>query len=444
MRYQLSRRAFLKIASLAAGFGSAYLAGCGGEPNGPARKIPGLQTQTPVNEPPRGLPQSIIPMGLGVNVGYSPGETNTIAAMLARAGCHFVRLDLLWNEVERVLGQYDFSVYEPMVGAFAARGIRPLFIVDYNNHLYDNTYSPPFTVVGPQTDQARQAFARFAAESAAHFKASGALWEIWNEPDSPRFWYPTPDADSYMALAKAAIDAMRQADPGATIVAPALVGLEPQYQDAWNFLERCFALGLPELVDAISVHPYRLGAPESAPSDYLRLRTLITQYAPPHKAHLPIICSEWGYSTTWVSEQEQAEYFVRLYLINLLNDLPLTTWYNWRNGPGPKNIEDNFGLVTFNGQPKGVYVAAQTLTQELTNFRLTGRVSLASDADYALLCTNGSARKQVMWTTGNPHTVTLPLDKASVTVTNMTGGTSTLQTVNGQLTLELSGSPQYL
>src|SRR5260370_41861954 len=79
MRYQFSRRAFLKIASLAAGFGSAYLAGCGGEPNGPARKNPGLQTRTPVNEPLRGLPQSIIPMGLGVNVGFSPTETNTIA-----------------------------------------------------------------------------------------------------------------------------------------------------------------------------------------------------------------------------------------------------------------------------------------------------------------------------------------------------------------------------
>lgn len=363
---------------------------------------------------------------------------------LADAGFRFARLDMLWSLVEQAHGQYDFSIYEPIVSALAARGIRPLFILDYNNPLYDNTHSLPLTEVGPQTDQTRQAFARFAAVAAAHFKTDGVIWEIWNEPDNPRFWYPKPDPDSYMALAKTAIEAIRQADPHATVVGPALVGLEPKYQDAWNFLQRCFVLGLPALLDAISVHPYRLEPPESATSDYLRLRTLISRYAPPEKATMPVICSEWGYSLTWVSEQQQAQYFARLYLINLLNNLPLTIWYNWHDGPDPKQIEDNFGLVTYTDQPKMAYFAAQTLTRELANFSFSERISLPSNADYALLFTNGPARKQVVWTTDNPHTIILPASGTSITITNMTGEKRILSVMNGQLTLEITGSPQYV
>ena len=433
----------MKIASLAAGISSIFLADCDGS-NNQSKRTTGLLTQTSAKALPRGLPASTVPMGLGVNAQFSASDTNTLAAAIDGVGFRFARLDLLWNLVEQVKGQYDFSLYEFIISTLAARGIRPLCILDYNNPLYDTTHSPPFTEVGPHTDLARQAFARFAAVAAATFKSNGVVWEIWNEPDNSRFWYPKPDPDGYMNLAKAAVNAMHQADPDATIVGPALVGLEPKHPDAWKFLERCFALGLAELVDAISLHSYRLGPPESVTADYLRVRTLLARYAPPEKTNLPIICSEWGYSLTWVSAQQQAEYFARLYLINLMNNLPLTIWYNWHDGPGPKQIEDNFGLVTFTDQPKMVYFAARTLTRELTNFRLAERVSLPSTADYALLFMNGAASKHVVWTTDNPHTVTLPLSGTSVMVTKLTGEKQALPIKNGRLTLELSSSPQYL
>ena len=435
----LSRRTLLKMAGVAAGFGSAFLAGCNG-PTGPGKK----NAVSLAPEP--GFPQSIVQPGLGVNVNlrFPASDINALAARLSAIGFGFTRLDMLWNLVEHIRGQYDFSFYDPILSALTAHGIRPLIILDYNNSLYDNTQSPPLTEVGPRTDGVRQAFARFAATAAARYKASGIVWEMWNEPDNPRFWYPKPDADSYMALAKMAIDAMRQAHPHAIITGPALVGLEARYQDAWNFLERCFLLGLPALVDAISVHPYRLGPPESAASDYQRLRALLARYKPVGKANLPILCSEWGYSLTWVSAQQQAAYLARLSLINLMNNLTLTIWYNWQDGPDPKQRDDNFGIVTFHGQPKPAYYAAQTLTLELTHFHYTDRLPLPSDADYALRFTNGPTTKQVVWTTGDAHTVALPMTGTSAMITSLTGEKRVLPVVNGQVTLELSASPQYL
>lgn len=385
-------------------------------------------------------------MGLGVNVHFSSlADANAEIASLATVGFRFVRIDLLWSLVEQQKGHYDFSSYQRIMSTLVAHTIRPIFILDYNNSLYDNTSSPPLTEVGLHTDEARQAFGRFAAAAVTTFKDYGVLWEIWNEPDNPRFWYPQPNPDSYMALTQITINAMRSADASATIVAPALVGLEPTYQDAWKFLERCFQLGLLDVVDALSVHSYRLGPPETASADYHHLRTLITRYATQQKVNIPIVCSEWGYSLTWVSQEQQAAYFVRLFLINLANNLPLSIWYDWRDdGSDAKQIEDNFGIVTWNNQPKIAYFAAQTLIQQLTGFRFTEQVSVASTADYALLFTNGTAKKQVLWTTNTPHTISLPVNQSSVTVTTMTGEQHSLSTTNGMLSLQLTNNPQYL
>ncbi len=429
---QLTRRTFLKSTCLLAGLGSTYLVGCSGSTNSGGKNA--------------GLPVRVVPRGLGVNVHFGNGsDTIRDIEKLAGLGFHFVRLDLLWNVVEQKKGHYDFSSYECLINALSAHSIRSLCILDYNNSLYENSLSPPSTVVGIHTDETRQAFGLFAAAAAAKFRGRGIIWEIWNEPDFPRFWQPKPNPDDYMALAKVTISAMRQADPNATIVAPALTGIEPKNQEAWNYLERCFMLGLPEFVDAISVHPYRLGPPESATADYQRLRTLIVRYAPKGKANLPIISSEWGYSLKKVSQKQQAAYFVRLFLINLLNNLPLSIWYDWRDdGADPKQIEQNFGILTWDGQPKIAYFATQTLTRELAGFRLVKQLPLASDSDYALLFTNGTACKQVVWTTNNPHLMALPAQGTSVLVTDMIGAKYTLPITNGKVELELTDNPQYL
>ena len=42
----------------------------------------------------------------------------------------------------------------------------------------------------------------------------------------------------------------------------------------------------------VSVHPYRDAPPETALADYIALRALIVQYAPPGKAQLPLYIGE--------------------------------------------------------------------------------------------------------------------------------------------------------
>lgn len=378
---------------------------------------------------PQGIPESVVPMGLGVNIHFIEPPPRDVD-MIAAAGFRWVRMDFSWVHIERKKGEYDFTGYAHLVDALAQRGIRPLFILDYGNPLYDND-------LAPHTDEGRQAFARFAAAGAARFKGRGVLWELWNEPNI-FFWRPRPNVDDYMALAKVALPAVRQADPNATIIAPATSGID------LNFLERCFEQGLLELIDAVSVHPYRRQPPETVTRDYQRLRALIARYAPRGKS-IPILSGEWGYSVTWIPKEQQGQYLARQFLVNLMNDVPLSIWYDWHDdGQDPKEQEHNFGTVTWDYQPKPAYQAAQTLIRELSGFRFTKRLSLSSENDYALLFSRGKEQKLALWTAGDTHRVDMNLDVPSATVVSMTGEKRTLSATNGKLSLELSGSPQYL
>src|SRR5262249_47887933 len=154
----------------------------------------------------------VIPEGLGVNIHFVEPPARDVE-MIAAAGFRFVRMDFHWERIERRKGEYDFAEYERLFDALAKRRIRPLFILDYGNPLYGNN-------LAPQTDEGRQAFARFAAAGAAKFKGRGVIWELWNEPND-KFWRPHASLDDYMALAKVVFPAMRRADPGATLIAPA-------------------------------------------------------------------------------------------------------------------------------------------------------------------------------------------------------------------------------
>lgn len=430
---RLTRRAFLRASALTTlgTVSSTWLTSC--SPDTSARPTPSpIATQTT---------ELVVSAGLGVNIHPSAHIHEDIAA-LATLGLRVVRMDMSWDQIERRQGHYDFSRYDPVIDALGTYGIRPLCILGYNNTLYERTTAPQNYVVGPRTDEVRQAFARFAAAAASHFQGRGIAWEVWNEPDYTLFWYPTPLADDYMALARPTIQAIRRADPQATIVAPALIGLEPRYLTSWTFLERCLALGLADLIDVLSVHPYRLDAPESVTADYQRLRALLARQAPRH-GNLPLISSEWGYSS-WISQEQQAAYFVRLNLLNLLNNLPMSIWYDWRDDDSdPQQVNNNFGLLSSTGQPKPVYHAARTLLTELSGFSLVKRVALPIDTDYALLFSNGTVSKQVLWTATSPHTITLTANTPTVRLTSATGEAHSQPTTRGRLAIALTGTPQY-
>src|SRR5215212_662519 len=193
----------------------------------------------------------------------------------------------------------------------SARGIRILFILAYSNPLYD-------AGLAPYTDEGRTAFARFAAAAATHYTGRGILWEIWNEPNLDQFWKPQPNAQDYAALASTTIKAVRQADPNAFVIGPAVCCFASR---TWNFMDSLGKSGILNEFDAVTIHPYGSPMPELAERDYLYLRHLVEKYSP--ERNIPIYVGEWGFSDNQpgLNQARQAEYLTRIWLINLANNI---------------------------------------------------------------------------------------------------------------------------
>jgi len=430
------------------------IAGCAGRqettaPVSDAAIAPG-QVDAPTKRTHPALVPEPLPWGLGVNIHFTQGSKRDLE-MLAACGITMIRMDFAWAHIEKEKGKYDFSAHDRLYADMAAIGIRLLLVIDYGNPLYDDGISP-------HTDEARQAYARMIEAAARHFRGKDVIWEIWNEPNLPRFWIPFPNVDDYAALVKALAPAIRRGDPDACVVAPASSGI------ALGWLEGCFRQGMLELVDGVSVHPYRAIfytpardffpksgparrslnetklAPESTIDEYRDLRRLIDKYEPEGKS-VPILCGEWGYSTAWMSDEMQAAYLARCWLVNAYCGAVVSIWYDWVDDrPNPKETEHNFGTI-HDGKPKAAYTAMQTLIRELSGYRFSRRIPLGSSRDYAMLYVKGREAKLVVWTLNEPHRVALGDGLRARGATGFLGRRIALKDASAPL---LSEGPRYL
>ncbi|MCW3055038.1 MAG: hypothetical protein JWN14_4208, partial [Chthonomonadales bacterium] len=381
------------------------------------------------------LPSGTIPDVLGVNIHFNdprPGEMEQLAA----AGFKWVRQDFTWAGIEREKGRYDFAPYDRLMGHLKKFGIRPIFILDYGNDLYQPG--------SPNTPETRAAFGRFASSAVTHFKGQGIVWEMWNEPNIG-FWKPKPNVDAYVALALETGKAIRRTAPDEWFVGPGMSGMD------FPFLRRCLGAGLLNYWDAVSFHPYRDTAPETAAADFAQVRDLIEQYNP-RNTQVPILSSEWGYSELYpgLNRERQSWYIARQTLTNLIYGLRISIWYDWHDdGIDAKEAEHHFGTITNDFREKETYKAIQTLSKTLNGFRYNKRLALDSAEDYCLLFQRynpaGDDVRLVAWTTARtPHAVVLPASKGSFHVVSYLGAPSDQSATAEGLPVTLTEAPIYL
>jgi hypothetical protein len=294
------------------------------------QKIAALPSKT-VHEPAPARKTSIDSLGsFGVNIHFTDALPNELA-MLSRA-FSAVRTDFHWRTIETVKGVYNFSAFDTLLASLEEHAVRPYFILDYGNELYDGGLSP-------STPAGIEAFKSFVTAALNHFGGRRIIWELWNEPNG-NFWKPTPNATQYGTLADAVCSIpMLKSE---ILIGPALAGISGEHLDSggWfdTLLKQSNAL---TCFDAISVHPYRTGGPESVLDDYRRLRSLMATHRQPGAALPSIVSGEWGYSTCTepcdqpgpeVPEDVQAKYLPRQFMMNMMAGVNLSIWYDWRDG----------------------------------------------------------------------------------------------------------------
>lgn len=379
-----------------------------------------------------------IPNGFGVSIHFT-GEKIDID-LIRDAGFKIVRKDIFWNHVEREKQLFNFAGYDQLTQSLIKNGIRPYYILDYSNSLYEKNRS----VV---TKEGQDAFVRYVSKVTSRYKGKGVIWEIWNEPNIGKFWNPQPNFDEYLNLVKRVSKTIKENDSSGIVVAPALAGLN---DESLKWLEELLKKGFLNYIDALSVHPYRSQTPETVIVDYQKLRILLSKYS---SKDITILSGEWGYSTAQgpgtanMNEYTQANYLVRMFLINLLSDIPISIWYDWKNdGIDLSNREHNFGIVQNDIKvTKKAYLAVNVLNHKLSKYQLISRIDVGNPNDYILHFKNkDNGNILVCWTSKDKHTVTVPFKYSGGHILSMFGEKVGEIKKASQLSLEVINSPKYI
>eukprot|EP01043_Picozoa_sp_COSAG02_P000410 COSAG02_NODE_7_length_64539_cov_120.393482_43_plen_558_part_00 len=354
------------------------------------------------------LHQPCPPTDLGASGGPRPGEAAQLGQAFGRA-----RTGVRWFLVEQQLGIYNFSAYERMLTDLAAAGVGAYWILAHGNPLYGSSESPG----NPISAQQREGFARFAVAMMAHFRGHDVVWEVWNEPNDGASWHNSSGAhhansSQYAALLNTVGAAVR-GDPrtqGEYLVGPTTSGVDLQ------FIADVGETGALSWLDAVSVHPYRAGGPESVLADYAELRALLRTIP---DAPSTILSGEWGWASCRyrngtasachsggggvgqvVTEHEQASLLARQWLVNDAANVSLSIWYDWINdGSNPQDAESNFGAMypgyhneSHPRAEKLNYKAARTLQRVLGSLEPLGAVCNATLGEYAVRYGNANAK----------------------------------------------------
>ena len=252
----------------------------------------------------------------GINVHAPAGsQLNFLFDKVEAAGIGWVRIDLVWANVEAQEDVYNWALYDALVAAAQARGLKILAIVAYTPGWA--TDGPPVAGV-PRDVTDWEEFCFLAAD---RYADTIHAWEIWNEPNLDHFWDGTRSEYINLILRPGA-DAIRAADPDAQVGGPGLAHLVSGDQDWYRWLLEILQQA-GDRFDFATHHAYdndgRVDVTEKLNEDTLfgddpDLWDLV----PPSTREVlieagwfprPVWLTETGWATDQVTEAQQAVYY---------------------------------------------------------------------------------------------------------------------------------------
>lgn len=319
--------------------------------------------------------------GIGGKYNYDPEKT---AKLIRDMGFTSVRDDLVWTLFDRPQAHPNAS---PPPQAWrlhrflSMAQVQPLLIL---GHAHPNIPGG----IPPLSEEGREAFARFAVKAGDFVRRFNPMFEIWNEWNvdtqfSPP-WITKLDAPGdprgpldYAKLLETVKPALKRALPNAPIFI-GTSGFDPD----WNWTRAVFA-GSLRGAQGVSVHLSN----HCDPTIYKRTATeaidrvsLLQALIGKPDAQVPVYVTEVGWPTApltpcVISRVQQADYLAQFLFWAAATPWLKGAWvYEFKDqGNQPDDIEHNFGMFTFDYQPKPSACSVKETLQLLkgaTSFRL--------------------------------------------------------------------------
>ncbi|MCA9903745.1 MAG: LysM peptidoglycan-binding domain-containing protein [Anaerolineae bacterium] len=204
-------------------------------------------------------------MATGITVFTLGQDPTLVIEQVERLSLSWVKLDVLWRELEPSAGIYNFDELDAVVTALDQANLNVLFTVWSAPSWARSTAEES----GPPDDFS--AYAGFMRTLAERYQGRVQAYEIWNEPNLRREWnselHPI-SAASYAELLHLAYEAVKAGDANALVIS---AGLAPTgFNDGVNaiddrlYLRDLYASGLATISDAIGAHPEGWANPPDA------------------------------------------------------------------------------------------------------------------------------------------------------------------------------------
>lgn len=289
----------------------------------------------------------------GVNIHLrqraSDSEWEAIMSAAEDVGVEWGREQFNWDVIEPSDNNFSWDTYDAVIAKYQQHNIKPLGLLTYSSQWASSNpgaidyefYYPDLT-----------AWEDYVGEVAAHYAGTVDHWEIWNEPNHDAFW--KSDAEQYAAHFAVAADAIKDANPDATVVLGGLSGADTDFlDDVYNQLTD------KSDIDVVAVHPYRVVgsnynySPEqtvdglnSLSTDLYNIKAVINRHG---QTDTPIWITEAGWTTydDGVSPLLQAQYLMRYYTIALsIPNVRKVFWYTLFDDTADESYsESQFGLL---------------------------------------------------------------------------------------------------
>ncbi|HET7034454.1 MAG TPA: glycosyl hydrolase [Thermomicrobiaceae bacterium] len=374
---------------------------------------------------------------LGVSGNAFPWEANfgTMTQLLDQSHAGWARVELRWEQIEPSRGKWDWGSSDALVQGYHQIGMQELGLLVYSVG-WASGGSGSSAVFGPPSDLA--AWQEYVRQTVTRYKGTIHSWEIWNEPDTAWAWggQDGGDAASYLALLQRAHDAIKAADPSATIVTGGVTGTAR----GADFINRLLDLGGGQYFDMVGIHGYI--DPNAEDVYYNTIWPLLRQAA--QRAGKPIWITEFGWSSSGTgpaatgSETAQASWIAReLPMLFSLGNVAHVSLFQFKD---PGNQPNTFGLVRLDGSKKPAYTVYQTYAAQLAGLRFQALINLG-DGTIRDSRFNGPDRTlDVLWDESGPRVAAFSAG-ASVQVIHLDGSQQTLNPSNGSVSIPVGNDP---
>ena len=381
---------------------------------------------------------------------HQEGELDETNSLVKNVGAKYIRDGYRWSTVEKEKGilKFDPAVKEKFK-KMHNEGLEILYVCGFGNKLY-----MPMDTDAPSTDEQIAGYARYCAFVAKELKGIVDSFEIWNEYNYGVFNTTNEPPETYAKMAKAAYTAIKEVNPQATVVGVCCGGVYPEWVD------RIFAAGAYDYMDAVSIHPYEYTnkfREFKYMDDLNNIKSIMEKYSN-GKPVKPIWITEMGIHTatnrSGFSESDQAKKLLFNYALTKATGVAdkyiLYTIYDRNN---PASTEDCWGIVrsgTSKVYPrisaKPSYLSIAAMNRFLgADAEIKGTVT--DERFYAMNFYNRKMDKNILLLQSGEgeKSKTFNLGCKAIDTYDMYGNkTATLNSENGVYCLPITETPQYL